>query len=335
MVKLPVTLSSWPARSLFCLALAGLGWAMGYGMGRNSNIPPDDSMGKKALPSAGVPGAGNGLSLLGQRQHLLREPGGLARRLALLRLADQTSTGGRLSLLNDGSLSMDEATRVVQAWAEEDPAACWAWQREGGMPGVDFTNTIFGAWAKKAPEAAVAAARSAPLARRGSAAAALFSVWMRNESPAAGALAPHLDQLAALRGGNLGPQWGIADEDGKMSSRILSLPPGPARAGLLRGYASGLFDKDWEQGAAWAAKLPDSDRAAAMEELAGAALMNGRIASYSGADRKEPGPERQAWARQWLEEEADPATRARLGLATSPASPPPIPPEPWPGQRKT
>lgn len=303
---------SWPARSLLVVALAGLGWAAGLAAGR-LYPPQNNTVSGPSTLTPKAPAAALARSWQEDRDQLLQQQGGLDRRLALLRMADQVNGSDRLELLKQGMLSIDEASRLVQAWAGDDPAACWAWQVESGMQGVDFTNTIFEIWAKNETEVAVAAVRSAPPGQQGSAAEALFTVWMRGDTPAAEKLAPLLDELSALAGTGSVARWGITDQDGKISARILTLPQGPARTKFLSSYAAGLFDKDWQQAAAWAAKLPPNDRAAVMEGLVQSSLRAGRLIHYSGPDRREPGPERQKWALQWLETEADDATRRRMG----------------------
>lgn len=296
---------------LLCLALAVVAWEGGRWARGHLAATGAAARELAAVPLA--PPASQTASLQAQRERLLRQPGGLARRLALFRLSEGAASHGDFAaMLEDASLSSEEVSRLVQQWAERDPAACWEWQLAGGRSGVDYTSIIFHAWAKKDPEAAAVAVRSAPADKRYSAAEAVLGVWFRDEEGLAARLAPYLDEISGYDN-SAASRWSRVDADGQYSARILALPPGPARSNFLRGYGSGLFDRDWEKGVAWASQIPEADRQAVLAAFAAAAFAGGRTVYYGEQIRKEPGPERLAWAQKWFAEEADEPTRSRLG----------------------
>ncbi len=286
-------------RGLLCLALAVLGWEGGRWARRHFTAPDDAAARARASQETTVQE---------QREHLLRQPGGLARRLALFRLSERTPPGDMEALLRSESLTEGEAMRLVNRWAEHDSPAWWKWAMAEGRR--YFIQTTFYSWVKRNPEAALDALRSAHANRIDEIARSALVDWLRDEDGVAATLTPHLDEFAALVSDDI---W-VGEPDEGILVRLLALPPGPARTKYLRGYGQAFIAQDWKKGFAWAAQLPEEDRQAVVADFATRALAPGSTVFYSRgySSMEPPGLETVAWAQKWLIEEADAATRSEL-----------------------
>lgn len=285
--------------------LLAAAWVLGYETGRRGSA----GAGRKVVPSAPAPP-----SLVAEkspqarRQEALGLPGGLARRLALMRLNEQAGgSEDARALLENGRLSPDEYARVLRRWAERDPAACWAWWSQQEQA-EDQGSMIFECWARRDWPAALQAMRGEDWEKTRGAAEHLLTLWAEGDSELAPKLEGSLGAFAGLYAG--APyRWAMSEEREAIAARLLALPAGSAREILLPAFAEGLFHKDWSKAVAFAQNLPEGERASVLEKLAATGLGQG---SYLWGNLERP-PEREAWALRWLEEEAGDGVRARLG----------------------
>lgn len=307
--------SIWRTVGLLSTAaiLVTLAWLGGRWAGRSlgAEAPP-------ASPTAAVrsrPHTPESVNMAALLERTRAQPGGLARRLALMKLADEADLGDLPALLSSGALSGEEMFHHVRRWAARDPAGCWAWyEREGAaaMGWLSPTNLIFAQWARQDPVAAMAALRATRRERRTSAADGLLEAWVLDEGKTAAALAPYLDELAPLS--NAPTYWVTKQHPERMGARLLALPPGTARTEFIRKFGAGFFEKNWSAAVAWSASIPEPDRSALLAQSAATALnTKSEVRFFGNAGPPTPNPERLAWAQQWMTLEADPAMRSRLG----------------------
>jgi hypothetical protein len=258
------------------------------------------------------------------------QPGSLARRLALMKLADEAVDDDLAVLLTSGTLSGEEVFRLVRRWADRDPAGCWAWyQNEGAIAlrQIDPTNIIFVSWARQNPVAAMAAMRTAKWVSKASAADGMLEVWLSDDGKTSAALAPFLDELARFADTPI--YWAAHHDPDLLGARLLALPPGFARSEFIRKFGTGFFEKDWAAAVAWTSSIPEPDRSALLAQSAATALNTKSEVRHiiGNATPAQRSPERLAWAQHWLTTEAGASTRARLGpvyvdslAATDPAA---------------
>jgi len=308
-------------------ALALLAWGVGRWAGQNSISHPRPTT--PAATAIARPHATEPADMAARLERARAQPGGLARRLALMKLADQATDHDLPDLLTSGTLSAEDLFRLVRHWADRDPAGCWAWhEREGAaaVRGYGVINLIFAAWARQDPAAAMDALRAATWESQSSAADGILEVWLLDENKSAEALAPYLDDLARLA--STPRRWAALEDPERLGARLLALPSGTARTDFIRKFGAGFFEKDWAAAVAWTSSMPEPDRSALLAQSAATALntrMQNRSLGNAAADPRHA--ERLAWAQQWLATEADTTTRARLGplyveslAATDPAA---------------
>jgi len=303
----------WAGYALTALALTAGAWTVGQRLARHTaagHPSPIESSSQAPPALAETPSIGARL------ENLRRQPGSLERRLALLQLGEQARDHELPELLSSGTLSADEAQQLIRRWAAQDPAACWAWYlREGRRSLGDFSpaNLIFSAWAQKDPEAAMTTLRASSWEVRSLAADGILEAWALGEGAVADSLFRHLGSL--LNFSNAPIYWGGSKDAERLGARLLALPPGATRTALLSKFGTGLFEKDWRSALAWSQRVPEAERAGILERWAATALQTLSRVTYllDAGGSKPPAPERLVWAQKWLIEEADAATRTRLG----------------------
>jgi len=302
----------WVGYGLTALAVTAGAWMVGQGLARPT-APGNQRPAEASTPAP--PALAETQSIRARIEKLRQLPGSLERRLALLQLGEEARDQELPELLSNGTLSTDEALPLIRRWAEKDPAACWAWYlRDGRRSLGDFspTNLIFSAWAQKDPEAAMTTLRASSWEVRSSAADGILEAWALGEGEVADSLFPHLSGL--LNSSNAPIYWAGGKDSERLGARLLALPPGTARTAMLSKFGTGLFEKDWQSALVWSQRVPEAERAGIHERWAATALQTkSRVIYFRGDGSVSPAPERLAWAQKWLTEEADAATRTRLG----------------------
>lgn len=206
-------------------------------------------------------------------------------------------------LYQSGRMSPGDLFGALRRLAKEDPKGAWEWVDElevSEFQKQSFHEEIAKIWFARDPEAMVA--RLDPENHQLWTIGGILLDQLWSDDPAAAKAArDHLDELVAasafgtyfsLKPGAEGAAW------------LESLPDGHSRYVLMRKFAKDWLAKDPTAARAWLAKLPEKQRNDVLERFAGSMLW-----WFSDGSSRENRP----LAMEWLQTEAPPAVRARLG----------------------
>lgn len=229
---------------------------------------------------------------------------GLARRAERLAGQEVGGVADLMRLSRSGGMAASELGQLVLRAAKLDPEGTWDW-----INGPDvspnrrssYRQMVAGIWFVREPEAVLsrlAATNSDDWQIAGSLVGFLFS-----KDPAESAVArKHLDALVALASPS--PTSFFLPRDEGNAALLLALPEGRARDALTRQYATSWVEEDIVAARAWMKGLPDATQVEIMESFV-----------ERGGIQYNTSPEIRAAAAAWVQQEADPAARARLGPA--------------------
>lgn len=242
----------------------------------------------------------------------LRPVSGFARRESLLQATEITDIPSIRRLLETSPPDGDALVRLLQTWAEADPAGLWKWLENGGrskLGPVDFTNTIFEKWFRKDPDAALAAFRTADPDRRNFAANGLLSLLLSPDASLRTKLLAHLDEIVKNSYGD--PFWGSVN--GETVTMLSALPQGTGRDRLLENATRNWLRTDWKAATTWAAGLEEPQKSRLLATMAQDALGRSSMTYPLGEKPERSTVESFAWFRKWLTDDASREAKTRLG----------------------
>ena len=220
------------------------------------------------------------------------------------RLDALVSTGRHRALLESGVF--EESYPVLMDWAEEDPAALWAWLQGGGkekVVGFNVEREVLANWFPRDPEAAMEALRGLTIDCSSTGQSAVIALLFGDDAGVSAQVAERFEELAAMSDNE--HAWPDSGVDPDHIEIVRSLPPSMARDQLVHNMAKVYFSNDWKSALDWAGSLPDADRR--QVELA---FIEGAT-YWSKGD--ESGESKLAWARDWLTQEGNRPSLARHG----------------------
>lgn len=205
-------------------------------------------------------------------------------------------------LYQSGRMSPGDLSEAIRRSAEADPKGTWEWVDELEVSDFEkqcFREEIARIWFARDPDAMVARLDPGdyhlwPIA------GILLDQLASDDPKAAKAVREHLDELITASASAY--TW--SPKPGEQSAALLeTLPDGLSRDALIRKFAQDWLEKDTTAARAWLAKLPKDQQNDILEHFAGSML-----SSFNGPSR-----EGRALAMEWIQTEAPPAVRARLG----------------------
>ena len=227
---------------------------------------------------------------------------GVARRAERIAALDHATPAAFDRLYRSGSLSLTEQLEFLKRCAKNDPVGTWDWLDSQDLPMIaahSFRNAVADVIFGSHPELVLSRLNRRDL-QDSQIAGSLFRKLTSGDPQEAEAVREHLDALVNLsRGSGL---WLPKPEEGG-GEALLSLPPGRSRDILINQFAKWWLEKDISAARVWMNQLPDAQR----EEIMGKAVSQWLAPDYPAS------AESKSAAAEWLQNEASPATRARLG----------------------
>ncbi len=205
-------------------------------------------------------------------------------------------------LYQSGRMSPGDLSEAIRRSADADPKGTWEWVDELEVSDFEkqcFREEIAKIWFARDPNAMVA--RLDPGDYHLWPVAGILLDQLASDDPkAAKAVRDHLDELIAATASAY--TW--SPKPGEQSAALLeTLPDGLSRDVLIRKFAQDWLAKDPTAARAWLAKFPREQQNDVLEQFTG-----NMLSSFGGSSR-----EGRALAMEWIQNEAPPAARARLG----------------------
>lgn len=205
-------------------------------------------------------------------------------------------------LYQTGRMSLGDLFDAIRRLAKEDPKGAWEWVDElevSEFQKQSYREEIAKIWFAQDPKAMVARLDPGDHQLWTIGGILLNQLW--SDDPAVvKAARDHLDALVAA---SASATYFSPKLSAEGAALLESLPEGLSRDVLIRKFALDWLEKDATAARAWLAKLPPEQQNDVLEQFAGRMQ-----SSFSGSSR-----EGRALAMSWIQTEAPPAARARLG----------------------